>query len=186
MDGFSRKGHYPDGRFITLRMNLYLNTDKGFSVSVPSKQQIEPKEPVKFKDQFLSNKTLFTEDWSNNLDFLLAQDNGSSTDIKERKPATDFDWYNIVEGFTQLNLTHDSDRLPTLYGFCESKLRALSAPDEYLFGLWKSGVIGGLFWQVGNSNHFGFDGCDSKQQSDSFAPICRGHPSPGRYAITTI
>lgn len=149
---------------------LVFECRQGFQCECTIEQQIKPKGPVKFKDQFLSNKTLFAEDWNNNLDFLFAQDNGSSTDIKERKPATDFDWYNIVEGFTQLNLTYDSDRLPALYGLCESKLRALSAPDEYLFGLWKSDLIGGLLWQVGNSNRFGFDGCDSKRQPESFAP----------------
>src|SRR5437764_313213 len=93
--------------------------------------------------------------------------------IKERKPTTDFDRPNIVEGFSRLDLTYASDRLSALYGLAESKLRATSTAsnsDQYLFGLWRSDLLAGLLWQVGRSDHFGFDGCESKRQPDSFAP----------------
>src|SRR5436853_297567 len=111
---------------------------------------------LKFKQQYLSKKkpvtSLSSFFASENPDVWLAHSLKRSMDIKERKPATDFDWPNIVEGFSRLDLTYASDRLSALYGLAESKLRATSTAsysDQYLFGLWRSDLLAGLLWQVG-------------------------------------
>ncbi len=54
------------------------------------------------------------------------------------------DWYSMVEDYTKRSITQHSDRLPALSGL--AKATARESGDEYLAGLWKSGLIEGLAW----------------------------------------
>ena len=56
-------------------------------------------------------------------------------------------WLRVVEGFSKLSLTHETDRLPALSGmasrFCGSRLKT------YLAGLWQEDIVRALLWYVG-------------------------------------
>ena len=56
-------------------------------------------------------------------------------------------WLEVVEGFSRLDLSHESDRLPALSGlasrFSGSRL------STYLAGLWKEDIGRALLWYVG-------------------------------------
>ena len=57
------------------------------------------------------------------------------------------DWYEMIEDYSRRAITKHSDRLPALSGL--AKATAASSRDEYLAGLWKTGLIEGLAWCKG-------------------------------------
>lgn len=54
-------------------------------------------------------------------------------------------WSRIVTGFSDTELTCQTDRLPAISGL--AKLYQDVFQDEYLAGLWKNDLCTGLFWQ---------------------------------------
>jgi hypothetical protein len=59
-------------------------------------------------------------------------------------------WYNLVEEFTQLELSYHSDRLAALSGLA-AKLQGPAG--EYICGLWRSDFVRGLIWHVTHSDY---------------------------------
>lgn len=55
-------------------------------------------------------------------------------------------WLQIVQSYSHLKLTYDSDRLPALSGI--ACLVASKTDDEYVAGLWKKDIPAGLLWYV--------------------------------------
>ena len=55
-------------------------------------------------------------------------------------------WYEIIEAYTQLKLTHASDRLPALAAL--SQRFQGSSKSDYAAGLWKGDILRGLLWEV--------------------------------------
>ncbi|KAK4682171.1 hypothetical protein QC764_113110 [Podospora pseudoanserina] len=65
------------------------------------------------------------------------------------------DWYWMVQDFTARDITKATDRFPAVAGLAREVVRIRSKndheamremPGEYMAGLWKSGVLEGLFW----------------------------------------
>ncbi|KAK0672908.1 heterokaryon incompatibility protein-domain-containing protein [Cercophora samala] len=65
------------------------------------------------------------------------------------------DWYWMVQDFTARDITKSTDRFPAVAGLAREVVRLRSKNDpeiiremtgEYMAGLWKSGVLEGLFW----------------------------------------
>jgi Heterokaryon incompatibility protein (HET) len=73
-------------------------------------------------------------------------------DVFTSNPLRNFDdisfssWFGVVEDFSRLKLTYQSDRLPALMGIAQifwEKLRC-----SYLKGIWEQDVAKGLLWDV--------------------------------------
>jgi len=54
-------------------------------------------------------------------------------------------WLSVVEGYTHMRLSFESDRLTALAGLA-SRLQDRFG-DEYLFGIWKSQLLAGITWR---------------------------------------
>ncbi|KAJ8115431.1 hypothetical protein OPT61_g2920 [Boeremia exigua] len=55
-------------------------------------------------------------------------------------------WLQIVQSYSHLNLTYNSDRLPALSGI--ACLVASKTDDRYVAGLWRQDIAAGLLWYV--------------------------------------
>lgn len=64
---------------------------------------------------------------------------------KSRKRSLLLKWYYLVIHYTQRSLSYERDRLPALSGLARAAARDFHDP-EYLAGLWKEDVCGGLYW----------------------------------------
>ncbi|KAF2013651.1 HET-domain-containing protein [Aaosphaeria arxii CBS 175.79] len=64
--------------------------------------------------------------------------------------STTFAWWRtaIVQNYTSLHLTRNTDRLPALSGLAKTILR--KTQDAYLAGLWRSDLLNGLLWKANN------------------------------------
>jgi hypothetical protein len=76
---------------------------------------------------------------------LTQSDSVASKNSEE--PLTNYrgNWYRLVDNFTNLQLTYQSDRLAALSGLAE---KFHGASDEYICGLWRSDFLYGLSWCV--------------------------------------
>jgi hypothetical protein len=54
-------------------------------------------------------------------------------------------WEDIIQHFSQTDITYDTDRLPALSGI--AKIFQQCTDDEYVAGLWKSKMVYDLLWQ---------------------------------------
>lgn len=59
-------------------------------------------------------------------------------------------WHGIVERYSALNLSKETDRLPALSGLA---MRASSLLGKYICGLWFSTLIDDLLWRVPMLDH---------------------------------
>jgi hypothetical protein len=55
------------------------------------------------------------------------------------------DWLDLVERYTRMHLSRESDRLAAITGLA-NRLKEYCT-DEYLFGLWRSNLLMGLTWK---------------------------------------
>lgn len=55
-------------------------------------------------------------------------------------------WLQLVQSYSQLELTYNTDRLPALSGI--AYLVASRTNDSYIAGLWKEDIAAGLLWYV--------------------------------------
>lgn len=60
-------------------------------------------------------------------------------------PRTGRDWATIVERFSTRKLTFDEDKLPALSGLAH-EYSIVNRDDDYLAGIWRSGLPFGLLW----------------------------------------
>jgi hypothetical protein len=62
------------------------------------------------------------------------------------------DWHRMVEDYTARGITRHTDRLPALSGLAQAVVRETSTGegggggDQYLAGLWRTGLLEGLLW----------------------------------------
>jgi hypothetical protein len=81
------------------------------------------------------------------LDSFTAGSRRNSLDIKTLDMQTTFDyWIEIVEEYSRLRLTRESDRLPALIGVATTFQRRLET--GYLAGIWQTDIARGLLWDV--------------------------------------
>lgn len=55
-------------------------------------------------------------------------------------------WRELVEEYSRLKLTYESDRLPALSGLAQQANRTNN--DQYIAGLWRSRLLDDLLWQT--------------------------------------
>jgi hypothetical protein len=72
----------------------------------------------------------------------LLQDQKPNLDDSTEKPTK---WYELVEKYTECQLTFDTDRLPAVEGLARY-YRELNAEAAYTFGIWLSSLHQGLLW----------------------------------------
>lgn len=71
----------------------------------------------------------------------------SASDAEDNDPNTYYDrWLQLVQSYSQLELTYKTDRLPALSGI--AYLVASKTKGTYIAGLWKEDVAAGLLWYV--------------------------------------
>jgi hypothetical protein len=56
-------------------------------------------------------------------------------------------WLEVVETYSSRELSHATDRLPALSGMAQAFSLALSEKDDYMAGLWRRNLAGGLTWK---------------------------------------
>ena len=61
-------------------------------------------------------------------------------------------WHDVVEDYSQLQLTFQKDRLPALAAVVQRVLR-MRKGDTYIAGLWKSTLLRDLTWQSGTGGY---------------------------------
>ncbi|KAI9730237.1 MAG: hypothetical protein M1834_006001 [Cirrosporium novae-zelandiae] len=60
-------------------------------------------------------------------------------------------WRKIVEDYTKLDLTYETDRLPALSGLASMFSARFPVSDKYLAGLWKGDLARDLLWEPGGA-----------------------------------
>jgi hypothetical protein len=71
----------------------------------------------------------------------------SASDANNDDRVTFYDrWLQLVQTYSQLELTYKTDRLPALSGI--ASLVASKTKDTYIAGLWKQDIAAGLLWYV--------------------------------------
>lgn len=67
--------------------------------------------------------------------------------ISHRLPPspTPTDWHIIVSDYSSRNLTHETDKIPTLSGLAE--VYRHSTNHTYIFGLWRETLLKSLLWK---------------------------------------
>lgn len=60
-------------------------------------------------------------------------------------------WRTIVEEHSFLNLTYESDRLPSLFGLASRFANNFPQQERYLAGVWESDLPRGLLWAAGDN-----------------------------------
>lgn len=73
-------------------------------------------------------------------------------------------WGNMVNSFTNRNLTYASDRLPAISGL--ANLLKTSPNDEYMCGLWRDTLARELLWEV--ESHSSQDGTALSRRQEQF------------------
>jgi hypothetical protein len=61
-------------------------------------------------------------------------------------------WFELVENYSRLDLTRESDRLPGQSGLASHVLKHKRYNDSYLAGMWKEDLDQDLFWKVPESH----------------------------------
>lgn len=74
-------------------------------------------------------------------------------------------WKQLVQEFSALDLTVDTDRLPAMSGLAEAMSRLMPG-DEYVCGLWKGQLAEQLLWYVPNKQNTA--NLPSKKESKKF------------------
>ncbi|KAF9544537.1 HET-domain-containing protein [Agrocybe pediades] len=77
-------------------------------------------------------------------------------------------WRTIVEDVSLLDLTYESDRLPSLAGLATRFARYLPRNERYLAGLWEGDLARDLLWESGGSTDA--DGPHRKRDEKGSAP----------------
>ncbi|KAK4109817.1 hypothetical protein N656DRAFT_791659 [Canariomyces notabilis] len=95
-------------------------------------------------DRLLPNFSLFAV--KRHIYPIGVMDSGHSTDDDDGPARTNAysAWYTMMEGYSSLRLTYDSDRLPAISAV--AKLFQASLQDDYLAGLWRRELPYGLLW----------------------------------------
>jgi hypothetical protein len=56
-------------------------------------------------------------------------------------------WHGVIQEYSSLDLTYETDKLPALSGLAQRELSARLS-DRYLAGLWESSLLDDLLWHV--------------------------------------
>lgn len=82
-------------------------------------------------------------------DIVVYQEEVSNTTNPEKLDAAE-NWHRVVEQYSSLSLTNQTDRLPALSGLA---IRSSPVLGEYLAGLWKHSIISDLLWRINKLEH---------------------------------
>ncbi|KIJ48704.1 hypothetical protein M422DRAFT_115074, partial [Sphaerobolus stellatus SS14] len=78
-----------------------------------------------------------------------SKDRIASVGTLEDKKALHSMWRTVVEDFTLLDLTYESDRLPALSGLAQRFAEYFPKNERYLAGLWEGDLARDLLWKPG-------------------------------------
>ena len=71
----------------------------------------------------------------------------AASDTGDNNPSKYYDrWLQLVQSYSQLELTYKTDRLPALSGIASHV--ASKTKDVYVAGLWRDDIAAGLLWYV--------------------------------------
>ncbi|KAH8898933.1 HET-domain-containing protein [Thozetella sp. PMI_491] len=86
---------------------------------------------------------LFRQLGSNNLREILSSGSLGQESIQERCYGV---WHSIVETHSQLLITKDEDRLPSIAAIAQSLNQFLRGSDSYIAGIWKNRIPWFILW----------------------------------------
>ena len=79
----------------------------------------------------------------------LYQEEASNATNPEKLDAAE-NWHRVIEQYSSLSLTKQTDRLPALSGLA---IRSSPVLGEYLAGLWKHSLVSDLLWRINKLEH---------------------------------
>lgn len=74
----------------------------------------------------------------------------ASNSANPEKLAAAENWHRVIEQYSSLSLTKQTDRLPALSGLA---IRSSPVLGEYLAGLWKHSLVSDLLWRINKLEH---------------------------------
>ncbi|KAG4429723.1 hypothetical protein IFR05_014788 [Cadophora sp. M221] len=77
-------------------------------------------------------------------------------------------WFGVVEEFSRLSLTYQSDRLEALMGVAKVFWEKLGC--SYLYGVWEDAMAKGLLWNVTRAVNYGDAPSEAVRQEKNVAP----------------
>ncbi|TVY22392.1 hypothetical protein LHYA1_G008428 [Lachnellula hyalina] len=80
---------------------------------------------------------------------IVYQEEASNVTNPEKLDAAE-NWHRVIEQYSSLSLTKQTDRLPALSGLA---IRSSPVLGEYLAGLWKHSFISDLLWRINKLEH---------------------------------
>ncbi|KAF7505179.1 hypothetical protein GJ744_001169 [Endocarpon pusillum] len=87
----------------------------------------------------------------NFIEFVTSRGESSSdegrTGTSGPRRSPDLGWRELVENFTELDLTYESDRLPAIGGLARH-FQEVRPNEAYLAGLWSGSLYGDLLWMA--------------------------------------
>ncbi|XP_014550807.1 hypothetical protein COCVIDRAFT_114537 [Bipolaris victoriae FI3] len=84
-------------------------------------------------------ESILGADAINLLPFFFSSGAAKSTDLE-------IAWHSTVEQYSDLNLTHQSDRLPAISALAQ-RMAELRPTDIYLAGMWRNTLLPDLQWK---------------------------------------
>lgn len=82
-------------------------------------------------------------------DLIVYQEEASNATNPEKLDAAE-NWHRVIEQYSSLSLTKQTDRLPALSGLA---IRSSPILGEYLAGLWKHSLISDFLWRINKLEH---------------------------------
>ncbi|TVY88520.1 hypothetical protein LAWI1_G007433 [Lachnellula willkommii] len=82
-------------------------------------------------------------------DLIVYQEEASNVTNPEKLDAAE-NWHRVIEQYSSLSLTKQTDRLPALSGLA---IRSSPVLGEYLAGLWKHSLVSDLLWRINKLEH---------------------------------
>lgn len=95
-------------------------------------------------------------------------DHFTSNPLRDVNDMSFTSWFWVVEEFSRLNLTHQSDRLEALMGVAKVFWERLGC--SYLHGVWENDIAKGLLWNVTRSVLYGTTPSKCARQEKNVAP----------------
>ncbi|KAH8782076.1 heterokaryon incompatibility protein-domain-containing protein [Hyaloscypha finlandica] len=80
---------------------------------------------------------------------MIYQEEASNVTNPEKLDAAE-NWHRVIEQYSSLSLTKQTDRLPALSGL---SIRSSPVLGEYLAGLWKHSLVSDLLWRINELEH---------------------------------
>ncbi|PSR78478.1 heterokaryon incompatibility protein-domain-containing protein, partial [Coniella lustricola] len=99
-------------------------------------------------------------------EYKTRQEQKDASNTRHYKSLRNYNWYQMIEQYSDRELTVPEDRLPAIAGLA-AEWQQRNPGEEYLAGLWKSDIIHGLLWLTMGSAH---KGVNTAKTVDSWPP----------------